>query len=107
MEIVFEDCLENCGVVAPSGFSPNNDGVNDVFRVKEDCPFGYDTYLFQVYDRWGNPVYQTSDLLDGWDGMRQGKAAPLGVYTWYVTLIKTKDENAEQAVYRGNVTLIR
>ena len=107
VEIAFEDCLENCGVVAPSGFSPNNDGVNDVFRVKEDCPFGYDMYLFQVFDRWGNSVYQTSEPLEGWDGMRQGKAAPLGVYTWYVTLIKTKDETSEEAIYRGNVTLIR
>jgi len=107
VEIAFEDCLENCGVLAPTAFSPNNDGVNDLFMVKQDCPFGYDAYLFQVFDRWGNPVFETSDPLDGWDGMRQGKAAPLGVYTWYVTLIKTKDETAEQAVYRGNVTLIR
>ena len=107
VEIAFEDCLEKCGVVAPSGFSPNNDGVNDVFRVKEDCPFGYDAFLFQVFDRWGNPVYKTSDPLEGWDGMHQGKAAPLGVYTWYVTLVKAKDETSEQAVYRGNITLIR
>ena len=107
VEIAFEDCLENCGVVAPTAFSPNNDGVNDLFLIKEDCPFGYDVYLFQVFDRWGNPVYQTSDPLEGWDGMRQGQASPLGVYTWYVTLVKSRDEDAEQAVYRGNVTLIR
>ena len=107
VEIAFEDCLENCGVLAPTAFSPNNDGVNDLFMVKQDCPFGYDAYLFQVFDRWGNPVFETSDPLEGWDGMRQGIAAHLGVYTWHVTLIKTKDESFEEHVYRGNVTLIR
>ena len=52
----------------PSGFSPNNDGSNDVLYVRG---FGIETMLFQVYNRWGNWYSSTTDQHIGWDGTYQ------------------------------------
>ena len=42
--VEFNDCVGECKVIAPTAFSPNGDGVNDIFFVKENCPFGYDIF---------------------------------------------------------------
>ena len=105
--VEFNDCVGECRVIAPTAFSPNGDGVNDIFLVKEDCPFGYDIFILEVYDRWGNLIFQSDDPSRGWSGMHRGDIAPIGVYTWYVRYIKSKDEKSNSNLVRGNVTLIQ
>ena len=104
--VEFNDCVGECKVIAPTAFSPNGDGVNDIFFVKENCPFGYDIFILEVYDRWGNLIFQSDDPSLGWSGMHRGDIAPIGVYTWYVTYIKSRDEHSNSNLVRGNVTLI-
>jgi len=93
-------------VVVPTGFSPNGDGENDQLLVH-----GKDGTLierFQVYDRWGELVFQREDFdvndPAGWDGLFRGQDAPTGVYIWYME-VQYPDESEE--VLRGQTALIR
>lgn len=85
----------------PSGFSPNGDGLNDVFRLPPGATF--DLTLFSVFDRWGNLVFRTRTPDRGWDGTCQGAALPAGVFT-YVVLGK---DNQQPVVVKGTVVLVR
>lgn len=63
----------------PNAFTPNGDGVNDVFRVKE----GYESivsFRAQVFNRWGRKLYEWNDPAGGWDGKSGGKDVPDGGY---------------------------
>lgn len=63
----------------PNAFSPNGDGINDVFRVKD----GYESIVsFHaiVFNRWGKKLYEWSDLEGGWDGRAGGSDVPDGAY---------------------------
>jgi len=92
----------NQGIVAANAFSPNGDGNNDVFRLVHR---GIDQlYDFRIYNRWGEQVFATSDLYDGWDGTYNGKAQPQGAYVYYV---KARTEEGEEISLTGNVNLIR
>ncbi len=85
----------------PNTFTPNNDGVNDVFRVRGQPS---DKFYFAVYNRWGEMVFETEDFLTGWDGVYKGKLAEQGVYGYYV---KSTCQGKESVFKKGNVTLIR
>ncbi len=88
--------------VVPTGFSPNYDGVNDVFQIVHDDKI--EEANFAVYDRWGQLVFQTTDSVKAWDGMRDGKAADMGVYVIRGTLRIIDGSIIE---LKGNVTLLR
>lgn len=96
MEYSFDLCSENiCNWYAPNVFSPNDDGVNDVFLLFTPSSTEYD---LNIFDRWGSLVYSGSSIqsnVEGW----HGNDYPSGVYTW---VIKCKSE-----IIFGNVTLIR
>ena len=65
----------------PTSFTPNGDGINDTFAPKG---FGLSTenYSFLIFNRWGEVVFETNNILDGWDGSFKGKLLPTGVYAW-------------------------
>lgn len=103
---VYVDATEN--VFIPNAFSPNGDGINDIFQVYTDKGVETITYL-KVYDRWGNMVYHGADLRPndssvGWDGLFRGKKMDPNVFV-YVTEVLFL--NGEKSVYSGDVTLIR
>ncbi|MEL7533131.1 MAG: PKD domain-containing protein, partial [Bacteroidota bacterium] len=63
---------------APTAFTPNNDGKNDRFVLKGTF---VDQFKMDIYNRWGELIYTTNDIEEGWDGtMREGGPAPEGVY---------------------------
>lgn len=88
-------------VYLPNAFSPNNDGVNDVLRVRSNF---VKTMDLRVYDRWGEEIYVSTDIDNGWDGTYKGTLLSPNVYAY--CLIATCSNGAE---YRkvGNVTLVR
>ena len=86
----------------PTAFTPDNDGINDLFRV-----FGRNidekTYNLFIYDRWGEVIWQTNKLDDGWDGKaKNNKKVKPGVYVWYASfydkLGKYHEETGKVAV---------
>ena len=86
----------------PTGFTPNGDGRNDIFS-----PLGIrfvKNMTLEIWNRWGQQVYSSSDPTKGWDGNFQGAAAQTGVYAYLVKYTNTANE---EKVIKGNVTLIR
>lgn len=86
----------------PNAFTPNGDGVNDVFRGV--APGIQATFYFKIFNRWGLLVYESKDVQKGWDGTYMGMLQPTAVYVW---IIKGLDVNSKPVELRGTVTLIR
>ena len=97
-----ESPWKNCTVVMPGAFSPNNDGLNDLFRPKV-----YDVihdYRLRVYDRWGALVFMSNAPEVGWDGNFKGMPAGVQAYVYICTYT---DSRSEQHVLKGTVMLLR
>ena len=93
---------------APTGFTPNGDGVNDYFFIQGGEKV-QEVTLFRVYDRWGTLVYEGQNLQvnipeQGWDGIYKGTPAQMGTYSWYAD-VQYFDGNTLQI--KGNITLLR
>ena len=89
-------------ILVPTAFSPNNDGINDEFKlanVKNE-----ELLDFRVFNRWGTILFSTKDIHKGWDGHYKGNLQDIGTYG-YLIRIKLADGNEE--VYRGTVTLVK
>jgi gliding motility-associated-like protein len=89
---------------APSAFSPDNDAINDVFYVFGN---GIDKRNFKmfIFDRWGEVIYNSTDITEGWDGrVKGGEMGKNGVYTW---LVIYKDQQGIERQESGAVSIIR
>jgi len=93
--------IGNCYLFIPNSFSPNGDGVNDVLFVRAS---GIKNILLRIYNRWGEKVFETNDITQGWDGTYKGKELSPGVFVYY---IKGVFEETTSIYQKGNVTLIR
>ena len=92
-------------VYLPNVFSPNFDGINDVFKV-----YGTDIIEMhlQVLDRWGGLVFETRNPKEGWDGSAKGKQVSPGIYVWHLALTGYKaDGTVYEEVSSGVVTLVQ
>ncbi|HEX7847177.1 MAG TPA: gliding motility-associated C-terminal domain-containing protein [Chitinophagaceae bacterium] len=94
--------LKDCGVLMPSGFTPNNDGLNDLLKPNLSGVKGLKR--FAVYNRHGQIVFSTVTEGVGWDGTHKGMKLDSGVYVWIVELITNDDKTQIQ---KGTITLIR
>jgi gliding motility-associated-like protein len=85
-------------------FTPNNDGNNDFFEV-----FGnkeaWKQFNVEVFNRWGEKVYDSDDMNFKWDGIYKGVAAPPAVYVYVIHI--TYLDNYTDKIYKGSVTLVR
>ena len=91
-----------CKLWMPNAFSPNNNGKNDVFRVKWVYPVK--EFKMQVFSRWGQLIFQSNNMNTGWNGTLNGEEMPEGSYVW---MIKMTDNNNIKESYNGTVILIR
>jgi gliding motility-associated-like protein len=88
----------------PTGFTPDDDGRNEVFRPLGNGIVANDYYM-AVYDRWGEIIFETNDLNKGWDGKVKGNSiAKPGVYTYIIRFFDTYGVPHERA---GSVSLLR
>lgn len=86
----------------PSAFTPNGDGLNDVFRLTK---LKYQKLVeFAVYNRWGQKVFYTNNSEIGWDGTFNGTPQDMGTYHYQVIVAHPDGTNK---IYKGDVTLIR
>jgi gliding motility-associated-like protein len=97
--------LEFCEVslIMPNVFTPNNDNHNDFFvPVKME---GIDEANVIIFNRWGQQLYETNNLLTGWNGRTpSGESVPEGTYFW---IVNYTDSNQETNVLKGTVSLLK
>jgi gliding motility-associated-like protein len=94
-------------VYAPNAFSPNDDGVNDVFKLFVDPDVSILSFKLIIHDRWGNLIFQSTDPALGWDGSQKGNRANPDTYIYAYT-IEYEDENGVgRQVNGGTVNLLR
>ena len=104
---LFVEVVKVRKVYIPNTFSPNFDGINDVFSIQGAVPNVKVIEKFSVYNRWGALLYEgkdlmPNDLVSGWDGTIDGEKVNAGVY-FYSAVIRFLDD--EILLYKGNVTL--
>lgn len=89
-------------IFVPNAFTPNGDGNNEVWK-----PVVYDTeqYEIWVFDRWGQLILNSTDENASWDGTINGKAAPVGVYTYYIKYVDYNTGLPDEK--RGHFSLVR
>ncbi len=87
----------------PSGFTPNGDGWNDVFRIIGLPGYNFEGYSLSIYNRFGQRVFFTEDQAAGWNGVYNQVSQEVGVYFYMATY----NFNGERKIVKGNVTLVR
>lgn len=93
---------EGPAIYVPNAFTPNGDGLNDILRA---IPVGISQFLyFNVYNRWGQMVFSTSDYRKGWDGRILGVKQNTGTFVWMAAAI---DYKGNAITRKGTVTIIR
>jgi len=93
--------VEDPGLFIPNVFTPNQDGVNDLFLTRFDELLSFD---FRIYDRWGNALFVTENPTEYWDGRSGGKAVPEGAYFYH---LRGRDAQNEVVERKGYLDLLR
>lgn len=98
------DVSEGFSLYLPNVFTPNGDGVNEVFGLPYLVPS--ESFALRVFNRWGLEMYATNDPQAPWDGRNAGKPVPDGVYLF---LVNTRDpcDQEKKRELRGHVTVLR
>ena len=91
----------------PNVFSPNKDGINDVFLPSFSDPTGISSYQLQVFDRWGKMVFESRDPMVGWDGQAKEQPMNPGVYVWRMEWLGSACDEARFREESGSISLIR
>ncbi len=90
------------GLLIPNVFTPNGDGINDLWNIQA---LGFSRYTLIVYDRWGREVFNNGgDMTKLWNGTINGQPAPEGVYAY---IFEGTDLNGQKVTRAGTVTLLR
>jgi gliding motility-associated-like protein len=101
-DTVFIKVYDGPTYYVPNSFTPNGDGLNDVFRA---IPVGMaNTTYFRIFNRNGQLMFETNQFLKGWDGTFNGKLQPSGTYVW---IVAGTDKNYKKVVMKGTVNVIR
>lgn len=96
-------------VFIPNAFTPDGDGLNDVFKVTANSILNelggkIQNFELVVYNLWGEKIFETNDYLKGWDGTHHDVDVPEGIYIFYVKALGLDDKIFFK---RGSVTLLR
>jgi large repetitive protein len=85
----------------PNAFTPNDDGVNDVFYIPDA---NYYKMQFSVYDRWGNRVFYSDSPSFRWYGDSGGRQVPQGVYVYVMEASNARKPDIKRT---GTITVVR
>ncbi len=104
ISIYAQNC--NCKATVPDAFTPNGDGKNDVLHTlfENGCPVS--EYVMRIYNRWGNMVFYSNDLNNGWDGTYHGVPADAGTYMYELQFILGTNKG-NTLHKKGDVVLVR
>lgn len=100
VEMKDESCnYEN--IYIPTAFTPNGDGVNDTWMIRSKADL---EIQLQIFNRWGEKVFESNDVQNTWDGTYKGNKAEAGSYAYYMTITC---EGLQSYFAKGNITLMR
>jgi gliding motility-associated-like protein len=95
-----------CDLLVPNAFTPNGDMHNPRFKATPQCnDLRY--YQLEVYDRWGQRLYISEDIEQGWDGRYKNELMPQDVYLWVIRYKGIQGRSLEQFSVSGTVHLLR
>jgi len=100
---VIESTTTTCKYQIPNAFTPDGDGVNDVFQLIDDGGFN-EVLSLTIYNRWGQKVHEGRGDSHAWNGMGNNKLAPSDVYVY---IFKIRNSIGEEISESGDLTLIR
>lgn len=99
----FSISITNSMLEMPNAFSPNGDGVNDIYKAKENHKSIVEFHAY-IFNRWGQKIYDWTDINGGWDGTWNGKDVKDGTY--YV-LVKAKGADGINYEIKKDVNVLR
>lgn len=91
-------------VYVPNAFTLDDDGINEVFIPVFSNRNEVKKYRIMIFNRWGDMIWETTDMSTGWDGRANGKDCQDDIYTWKLVLTR---QNNEQQILVGHVSLLR
>lgn len=97
------DC--SCPIYIPNAFTPNGDGMNDLFGPKSACRLSF--YEFWIYNRWGETIFKSNDISLPWNGSFQGQLSQAGVYTWHLWYSSNFFNPKADQFKSGRVTVLK
>ncbi len=87
----------------PNAFSPNGDGINDIYKAKDNHK-SITAFHAYIFNRWGQKLYEWTDIDGGWDGTYHGSPVKAGVY---FVLVKAKGADGVEYNIKRDVNLLR
>ena len=97
--------IENCSVWFPGIFSPNRDGLNDIARARVSANTWLSEYHLMIYNRFGQEVFRTTNINEGWDGKYRNIMADVGTYYYFISYRVQGSDT--KLMLKGDLTLIR
>ncbi len=88
-------------IYVPNAFTPNGDGKNDMVHVHSES---IQSMTFYIYDPWGELIFTSNDMQNGWDGTYKGTKEPVGVYVYFLQAIMIDGKKVDK---KGTITLLR
>jgi gliding motility-associated-like protein len=96
--------LKEPAIFMPNAFHPGS-AANNVFRPVNDTAFADPrSFSLTIFNRWGQQLCETTDMIQGWDGTSNGQDSPTGIYTYLLTY---KSKEGKSYTKRGTVLLVR
>ena len=102
VNVVDPEALQCDDLLLPKAFTPNNDGLNDLYGISNDF-IVQELVSFEIFDRWGELIFSTLNKNDGWDGYFKGQPVNPGMYLYKIKYIC---EN-EEYISLDNFTVLR
>jgi gliding motility-associated-like protein len=97
------DKICECTLIIPNVFSPNGDGINDIFKPNIDCVPSY--YHMTIFDRNGHLIFTSNNISDYWNGTYQNTPVPIGTYYYILKVKGVSDPVIKEK--SGSITLLR
>jgi gliding motility-associated-like protein len=90
----------------PNAFTPNYDGLNDIFKAVSICPLTF--FRMEIFNRWGEMLFSSEDINDGWDGKKNGASCPGDAYVYKIVFQSGETMVAEKMkVLTGVVVIVK
>ena len=99
---VLVSVFDQSKLTLPNAFSPNGDGINDVFKIQVQGLITVKEWL--IFNRYGQLIFSTNDGVTGWDGKMKNAYVPVGTYYW---IVNATDNNGKEIKQQGSVTVLR